>query len=451
MNRPEQAVQELAAWVKSEGGRALLVGGCVRDSLLGRERKDFDVEVFGLEASRLEAGLRARFAVLDVGKSFGVLKLKGLPIDVALPRRETKIARGHRGFAIDADPQLSLQEAALRRDLTLNALYEDPLTGEVLDPLGGKADLAARTLRHCSDRFSEDPLRLLRVMQFAARFDFDVADETLALCRALDLAELPRERVEDEWRKLLLQGVVPSRGLKFLRNCGALRFYPEIQAMDGTPQNPEWHPEGDVFVHTMHCLDHFARRRVGDDSDWLVGLGVLCHDFGKPATTQLEGGIWRSKGHSEAGVEPARLFLERLTAERDVIETVCALVLHHLRPFDFHHHQVSDAAVRRLATKVPIELLVRVARHDHGGRPPLPQNEFPAGEWLQEQAERLDLQRNAPKPLVLGRHLIALGEKPGPRFGEILEECFEAQLDGKFSDVEAGVEYLQGILKRQKP
>ena len=320
-------------------------------------------------------------------------------------------------------------------------------TFEALDPMQGREDLRAGCLRHCSDRFCEDPLRVLRVMQFAARFDFDVHADTVALSRTLDLGELPRERIEVEWKKLLLQGRRPSKGLKFLADCGALRFFPEIQALQNTPQNPEWHPEGDVFVHTLHCMDHFAAHRIGDDvRDWLVGLGILCHDFGKPATTVNDDGVWRSIGHDIAGEAPTRSFLERLTAEAEVLQCVVALVKLHLRPFEYHRSQAGDGAIRRLATQVDLRLLVRVAHSDHAGRPPRKDDGFPAGQWLLERAHALEVADRAPQPIVQGRHLLELGEKPGPHFKDLLDRCFAAQLDGEFQDLDSGRAYLQRLL-----
>ena len=445
----DEVVRSIARAVAARGGRAWLVGGCVRDVLLGMGRKDFDLEVFGVAPAELRRLLEAEHEVADVGRAFGVLKLKGLPIDVALPRRETKVSRGHRGFDVEADPSLDLASAAQRRDLTINAIYEDPLTGELADPLDGRRDLKLRILRHASPRFAEDPLRVLRVMQFAARLEFDVASETIELCRSLDLDELPRERLEEEWRKLLLQGRAPSRGLRFLKESAALRFFPELAALDGCPQDPEWHPEGDVFVHTGHVLDHFATERAGDRSDWIVGLALLCHDLGKPATTSTADGRIRSPGHSEAGVAPARSLLARLTAEADLVETVVALVLHHLRPMEFFKVKAGDSAIRRLATQVNLRLLVRVARHDDAGRPPRPVDDFPAGRWLLERAEALAAADAAPRPIVLGRHLVELGLAPGRDFKPLLEKCFEAQLDGAFTDLDGGLAFLRALLAKR--
>ncbi len=443
---PGTIVRSIARAVAARGGRAWLVGGCVRDQLLGGGRKDYDLEVYGLDGVLLEELLRREHAVVDAGRSFGVLKIRGAPIDVALPRLETKIARGHRGFAVDTDPWLDPVSAAKRRDLTINAIYEDPLTGEIVDPLGGRRDLEQRLLRHASPRFVEDPLRVLRVMQLAARLDFDVAPETIELARTIDLSELPRERIEEEWKKLLMQGRRPSVGLAFLRACGALRFFPELLPLIGCAQHPLWHPEGDVWVHTGHALDHFAAARTGDESDWIVGLAVLCHDLGKPATTVFEEGVWRSPGHSEAGEGPTRALLARLTAQQELVEKVVALVLTHLMPQELFKVTAGDSAVRRLATKVNVRLLVRVALHDHAGRPPRPFDGFPAGEWLLRRAEALAAADAAPRPLVLGRHLIELGRPPGRDFKPLLDRCYEAQLDGQFTDLDGGVAFLRSLL-----
>ena len=442
-------VRQVAELVRAAGGRALLVGGCVRDRLLGLSPKDFDVECFGISAPDLQAALGRRFDLDFVGASFGVLKLKRLDIDVALPRRETKLGLGHRAFEMEHDPTLTLEEASARRDFTVNAIYLDPLTDEVLDPWNGRADLDRRILRHVSPHFSEDPLRVLRGMQFVARFGLEPAPETIAVCRGMTPEGLAAERLMEEWAKLLVKGVKISKGLGFLRAVGWTKYYPELERLIGCEQDPQWHPEGDVWNHTLCCLDAFARerdeRRETEDENLVVGLAVLCHDFGKPACTRYDPvkRRIRSLGHDEAGVEPTLAFLRRLTSEERLLKEVPPLVRLHMRPFAMWKDRSSDSAIRRLAAKVVrIDRLIRVAAADDAGRPPFPSEPEPL-KWLAAQAERLRVADSAPKPLVQGRDLIAFGMKPGPEFGKILKAAYEAQLDGKFTDHEGGIKYVR--------
>jgi tRNA nucleotidyltransferase (CCA-adding enzyme) len=342
-------------------------------------------------------------------------------------------------------------EALARRDFTVNSIALEPETGRLIDPYSGVRDLQARTLRHTSAQFSEDPLRVLRAMQFAARFDFEVAPETVALCRTIEPEGLARERIFEEWRKLMLRGVRSSRGLQFLRASGWVRYFPELEALIGCEQEPEWHPEGDVWTHTLHCMDAFGRERTGDPvEDLIVGFGVLCHDLGKPATTRFDNGRLRSHGHEAAGEAPTRSFLARLTNEADLVEAVVPLVVHHLRPVELYEANAGDSAVRRLAHRVQrIDRLVRVARADQAGRPPRPFDGFPAGDWLLERAREHKIESSAPQPLVMGRHLIELGLSPGVQFGELLETCYQAQLDGKFATREEGLQFVRRLLKER--
>ncbi len=442
---PDPDVLSLAEAIRAAGGRALLVGGWVRDALLGHPSKDADVEVFGLEQDNLERTLASHFRFDQVGKAFAVYKLKGLPIDVSLPRRESKTGTGHKGFTVEGDPLLSFAEAASRRDFTLNALLWDPLSGELIDPCGGRQDLENRVLRHVSQKFSEDPLRVLRGMQFVARFELEPAPETIRLCREIKPEGLPRERLFDEWKKLLVKGQTPSRGLAFLRKTGWVRYFPELEALIDCPQDPEWHPEGDVWTHTSHCLDAFARERIGDDwEDLIVGLAVLCHDFGKPLTTEKgEDGRIRSIQHETVGLRPAEAFLRRLTEERAIFEQVLPLVEAHMRPNALYKTNAGDAAIRRLARLVGrMDRLLRVVRADMAGRPPLPAT-GEADVWLQKRAEELAVKDSAPVPILQGRHLIAEGLKPGKQFGAILKTAYEAQLDGAFDDLNGAIMWLQ--------
>ena len=448
------AVRTVAELVKRAGGRALLVGGCVRDELLGLEPKDFDVECFGISGQDLQRALSERFELDLVGISFGVIKLHHLDVDVAMPRRETKLGLGHRAFGMEYDPTLTIAEASARRDFTVNAIYKDPLTGEILDPWNGRADLERKILRHVSPHFREDPLRVLRGMQFVARFGLEPAPETVEICRGMTPEGLASERLFGEWEKLLTKGVTISKGLNFLRAVGWVKYYPELEKLIGCEQDPEWHPEGDVWNHTLCCLDAFARERVGGtgilpvrDSgadDLVVGLAVLCHDFGKPKCTMYDPvkKRIRSLGHDEEGVEPTLSFLKRLTNEERLLKEVPPLVRLHMRPFAMWKDKSSDGAIRRLAAKVVrIDRLIRVAAADDAGRPPYPSEPEPL-KWLAEQAERLRVADSAPKPIVQGRDLIALGMKPGVEFGRILKAAYEAQLDGKFTDLKGGIQYV---------
>lgn len=437
--------------VRRAGGRGLLVGGGVRDALLGQPINDIDIEVFGMEPKAVESLLADRFNIIQVGKFFGVFKLRGIDIDVSLPRRELKTGSGHKGFSIESDPAMSIEEAAARRDFTINAMSMDLLTEELFDPFGGRSDLKKGILRHTSEKFIEDPLRVLRAMQFAARFEFKVAAPTVALCARITPEGLPPERIFEEWKKLLLQGRKISIGLAFLKACSWIRYYPELQALVDCQQDPEWHPEGDVWIHTLHCMDVFAGERTGDDwEDLVVGLAVLCHDMGKPDTTCFQDGHTRSIGHSKAGEAPTRSFLARMTRQTDLIESVTPLVLHHMLPADFYKTKASDAAIRRLAIKVRrLDRLARVARADMQGSPPLERDHEAVFQWLVQRAEALAVKDAAPKPIVLGRHLIKLGAKPGPRFKTILNQCYKAQIEGGFDNLGDGKAFAKELLSRK--
>lgn len=446
-------------------GRPRLVGGGVRDALLGLAPKDFDVEVAGADFESLHRAL-APFGATDViGRSFGVIKVRGprgAEYDFSLPRRESKTGSGHRGFAVAPDPNLSDADAAARRDFTINAIAQDPFTGEIIDPHGGERDLRAGVLRHTSAAFTEDPLRVLRGFQLAARFDFTLAPETAALCRSIagTFGELPVERVWAEWDKWATKSAKPARGLDVLEQTGWLRHFPEIAALRGTPQDPEWHPEGDVFTHTQLCLNALVAepgwQNAAPATRRLLSFAVLGHDFGKPSTTvfaEKRGAMhWISPGHDSAGGPLVTTFLERLGAPRDVPPTVCQLVVCH------HAHQnkqpgdgYTDTQIRRLARRVApatIDELALVMIADARGRPPVdPTPTLALIAELRAHSQRLALAAAAPRPLILGRHLVQLGHRPGPQFKPLLDAAFEAQLDGAFSDEAGGIAWLQNHLR----
>ncbi len=446
-------------------GRPRLVGGGVRDQLLGLAPKDFDVEVGGVDFETLQRTLDPFGATDVVGRSFGVIKVRsrasGEEYDFSLPRRESKTGAGHRGFAVAPEPHLSDAEAAARRDFTVNAIACDPFTGELIDPHGGQRDLQARVLRHTSAAFVEDPLRVLRGMQLAARFDFALAPETAALCRSIvdTYAELPLERVWGEWDKWATKSLKPSRGLTVLEETGWLKHFPEIAALRGTQQDPQWHPEGDVFTHTQHCLDALVQLPEWAAADTakrrLLMFSVLAHDFGKPPTTawaDRRGTMrWVSPGHEAAGGPISGTFLRRIGPLRELDAPVAALVVNHLA----HHHgnaEFSATSVRRLARRLApatIDELAAVMRADSNGRPPLTTPETHVLiDALVARAHELTLSDSAPRPLVLGRHLLTLGQQPNPSFKATLDAAFEAQLDGAFSDEAGGVAWVREYLAK---
>lgn len=450
------AVRAIADAVRQRGGRALVVGGWVRDRLRGEASKDVDLEVFGLPETDLPGLLAPLGRVEPVGQSFPVYKLiaPDAPgdIDVALPRRESKQGRGHRGFEVRGDPAMSVAEAARRRDFTVNAIAWDPLEDRYEDPFDGRADLARGLLRVVDPRtFADDSLRVLRAVQFAARFGFTLDTETAAICRAIPLDDLPAERVWGEFQKLL-QATRPASGLALALELGVVdQLLPELRPLVGCPQDPEWHPEGDVWVHTLLVVDQ-ARAMNGDlDRPRLatVMLAALCHDLGKPSTTALLDGRIRSLEHEQAGVEPTTRLLDRLNVHSmdgfDVRGQVIGLVAHHLKPGMFHKAgNVGDGAFRRLALKVDLELLARVARADCLGRTGT--FDCSAMDWFIERARALGIEHAAPAPLLLGRHLLDLGLRPGPQVGEWLRRLYERQLDGAFATVEDGLALARTLL-----
>jgi tRNA nucleotidyltransferase (CCA-adding enzyme) len=460
MNVPRKIVA-LARAARDAGGRALLVGGCVRDALLGAEPKDWDAEVYGVAPEALRELLKQFGRVDAVGEAFTVYKI-GQDLDVALPRRERKTGRGHRGFTVEGDPQMSFAEACRRRDFTVNAILQDPLTGEIIDPYDGRGDIGRKLIRHiAAETFVEDSLRVLRAAQFAARFGFDIAAETVELCRAIDLNDLPKERVWGEMEKLLMKAQQPSVGLIWLQKLGVNeQLFPELKALEEVPQENEWHPEGDVDVHTWLVVDR-ARELIEElpyPKQVAVMLGALCHDLGKPATTEFFDGRWRSHGHEEAGIAPTVSFLDRLGVYTmdgyDVRSQVVALVRDHLKPGAFHkiRDELGDGAFRRLARKVELDLLYRVSKADSLGRNAewVPREKWfdaEAQEWFIQKARELSVQEKPPAQLLLGRHLIEMGVAPGRAMGELLQAVYEMQLDGRVSDLGEARAAAQAALK----
>ncbi len=460
MNLPKILI-DIARKLKLKDAKAILVGGAVRDFLLQKEIKDYDVEVYGLDSiEQLERILYQYGSVNLVGKSFGILKLmvNGVEYDFSFPRKEQKTGVGHCGFDIEIDGALDYKEASKRRDFTINAMGYDILENRVLDLYKGQEDLANSTLRHINDTtFIEDPLRVYRAIQFCARFELKLASNTFLLCKNMvdrgDLESLAKERVYEEFKKLLLKSKKPSIGFELMRELGVLRYFPELEALIGVPQSPIWHPEGDVWIHTMLAVDKMAielekskYNKLSERDRLKYMFAILCHDFGKPSCTHTKAdGKISSLGHEEAGVEPTKKFMLRLTNDNKLIESILPLIEYHLRPSIYYSNRAKDSTIRRLATKVNIEDLVIVARADKLGRTSQSalSGEYPAGDWLLSRAKELEVDKKPMQPILLGRDLIKLGFRPSPKFKEILEKIYEEQIDGNLCTKNEAINFVK--------
>jgi tRNA nucleotidyltransferase (CCA-adding enzyme) len=452
-------VKKICELLIGNSGRPYFVGGCVRDALLHTNISDFDIEVFGLKFEDMWHALEPKFDCtlqnykLRNGTSFGVIKIPKFHMDISVPRAEIRTGPKHVDFHAWQLENCSLAEAAKRRDFTINAIYFDVLNEKIHDPYGGVADLKNGILRNVSDKFAEDPLRVLRGMQFASRFDLRASDSTIALANELTPGELSAERVFCEWEKFILLGKRPSAGLRFLKDCNWTRFFPEIDALIRCPQDPRRHPEGNVFEHVCLAMDSHATNRSGvREDDLAVGFAVLCHDFGKPQATVVDGNGIHQRGHDVAGLPLATRFLENMRAPKWLVNDVGALVKHHMAVRNiFKQRGAREASVLRLANAVGrLDRLVRVCRCDGSGRgkcqSPV-QNELPEVVWLEQVAKKWGVMKSKPEPIILGRDLLAEGLGPSPEFGEILSKCFEAQLDMKFVDRGGGLKFLRDILR----
>ncbi len=438
-----QELEEILLALKNIGARPILVGGCIRDHFLNIPIKDYDIEVFHIENFEvLESTLSHFGKVQCVGKSFGVVKLLTLSheYDFALPRREKKVAKGHQGFDVTTHSSLSFEQAAIRRDFTMNAIGYDYFEDTFLDPFNGKESIKNAQIKHIhDDTFMEDPLRIYRAISFASRFDFSLHPSTFNLCQKMTqsgvLEELATERIFEEFKKFLLKGNKPSIAFELILNLGILKAYPELESLVGCEQDEEYHPEGDVWVHTLMCLDEMAKLR-GDDNkeNIMLMLAVLCHDLGKPLCTKVIKGRITSHKHEALGEEPTKLFLQRLTNDKKLIESIIPLVKYHLSPFQLYLQNSSQKAVKRLSTKVNIEQLCKVALADCLGRTiPDKQKCHKAIEWLKNEANQLNISTQSLQPLIQGKDLIALGFRPSKLFKEILNFAFDVQIEQDLS------------------
>ncbi len=425
------------------GVKPILVGGCVRDTLLNIPCKDYDIELFNIDELQIVEKVLQKYGnVKLVGKSFGVLTLKvqEYDFDFALARVEKKVGSGHRGFEVINNKNLNFQEASLRRDFTINSIGYDFFTKEFLDPNNGLEDLKKKRLKHIKDEtFVEDPLRVYRAIQLCARFNLQLDKKTFLLCKKIvennELEELPKERIYEEFKKLLLKSSKPSIGFELLKQLGILKYFKELEALVGCVQDKVYHPEGDVWVHTLMALDELAKilktEKIEDEYRKLyLFYATLCHDLGKPYCTEILENKVTSHKHETLGVEPTISFLSKLTNEKKLIEKVIPIVKNHLAPFQLYLANSSLKAVKRLSLKVNIQDLCLVCLADCLGRDIKNKEKCPkAISWLLEQATLLNIQNNALKPHILGRDLITLGLKPSKEFKEILDYALDLQID----------------------
>lgn len=447
--------------ISNRGGHSYYVGGCVRDSILGIESKDIDIEVHNISIEDLENAL-ARYGQVDlIGKSFGILKFKSnsCEAEFSIPRTEEKVGAAHKGFEISLDPNMGLHKAVMRRDFTINAIMRDCVTHQVIDPVGGIKDLRDRILRPVSDKsFEEDPLRLLRGFQFAARFgmypSFEMVAYEMPKGVVKDLWALPKSRIWGEWYKWATKGKHYSLSLQYMCKIGMFNsgLFSQIGNLEKLHQDPEWHPEGDALVHTGLVLEHAHKlcvaRNITDYERCVIIFAALCHDFGKATTTTVEdNGRITAKNHAAAGLEPTKRFLNSIECPISIKAKVLPLVAEHMVCAS---SPLSDTAVRKLSKRVSpasIRELCLLIESDQCGRYPRPQVRSDILNKLQESAKVLGVYKNPPAPIMTGNDILSLGVEQGPHVGRVLNKLYEMQLKGSFFDRERGLILARGLIK----
>ena len=412
--------KQIAQLVKEKGGRTFYVGGYVRDKLLNIENKDVDIEIHGINKEQLQDILKQVGDPISYGKSFGVYSLKGYDIDIALPRSEKAIGKGHKDFKIDVDPFIGYKQAARRRDITINALMQDVLTDEILDYYNGLDDLKNKIIRQVdSSTFIEDPLRVLRVAQFASRFEFEVAQETIELCKTIDLSFLSKERVEEELRKCLLKGKKPSIFFDTLNKMNQLDYwFKEIKDLISIKQDPIYHPEGDVYIHTMQVIDRAVKYRNKCKSYEFMLL-CLTHDFGKIICSENINGRIHAYEHEVKGIPIIDNFIKRIANRKEVITYLKNMVPLHMLP----NKCASDNSRIKKTNKMfycaiePTDLIY-FSYCDKGDE----DNSLYLNQRYEEYKSMII------KPYVTGNDLIKAGIKQDKNFHELIEYATKLRL-----------------------
>ena len=429
VNDKELAIR-IAEKVSAAGGRAFFVGGYVRDMLMGADCKDIDIEVYGVTPSALREILSDLGEVYDKGASFGVLGLRHSDVDIAMPRRESRTGNKHTDFDVSVDPFMSYEDASRRRDFTINAMMLDPLTNEIVDCWNGKDDLKKRVIRHVSgETFGDDALRVFRAAQFAARFGAEIAPETMEICRGMDVSHISHERVYDELLKALLKADTPSIFFRVLRAVDKMAdFFPEIADMAGVPQNPKYHPEGDVFEHTMLVLDSAAGLRAMAKEPANFMLAALLHDAGKVNATEIKDGRIVSYFHPITGIELAERQLRRLTSNARTISYVKNMVELHMRP-----NMLAGADSKKKKSRAMFDMslcpedLMLISRADAEGKKDAP---YDMNIWNWLEARLIDYRECVSRPMVTGRDLTDAGYRPGPEMGKLIRRARELHFSG---------------------
>ena len=435
-------MEDIAGRISQRGGRVYYVGGVVRDSILGLTPKDVDVEVYGLPLDELEKILGSYGRVRLIGRRFGVLLVEGLAVEWSVPRRDSS----GRQPSVSMDPKLSFRDASRRRDLTMNAMLYDVLSEELIDPWNGREDMQRRVLRTPDPAlFVQDPLRFYRVMQFFARFEMQPDENLNETCRRMDISGISRERIEEEFEKMWLRSSRPSLGLRWLEAIGRLgEMLPGFETLKGVGQDPQWHPEGDVWTHTLQVVDAAAALRTGSrERDLILLWAALLHDIAKPETSTVEKGRIRTPLHDKLGAEKAKEIMQSIVGLESIRRGVVKLVAHHMKPLQFHQNQSSAKAFKRLAEKLhpeaDLELLIRLARADYRGTNPDGDrpltSDSPMTGWFEEMTRRSRVETGPEKPALLGRHLLDC-VNPGPEMGRLLEEAYSIQLEEGITDPE---------------
>jgi tRNA nucleotidyltransferase (CCA-adding enzyme) len=430
--------------INQSGGTAYLVGGVVRDLMLNLQPKDLDIEIHNLTLAQVEDILRQYGHVRLVGKSFGVLRVDLLDVDWSLPREDST----GRKPEVTIDPYMGITRAAARRDVTMNTMFIDLTTFLVYDPYNGYEDIRKKVLRSPDiTRFADDPLRFYRLLQFIGRFDMWPDDELTNTCRTMDLSSVSVERIETELYKLFTLSARPSRAFIWLKEIGRLEeLFPQIAALIGIEQNPRWHPEGDVFEHTMQAVDAAAALTYATELErYLIVYAALLHDLGKVTTTKVHDGQIKSLGHEVDSHQRAQQLLQRYMKNKEHAHTICKLVLYHMRPLALLNGKAKAPAYKRLAHKlapdITIQMLALLARADRRGRnphkgqplgPDTPDHDL---DMFVERAQQANVFMHKEEPVLQGRDLLDIFT-PGPQLGEAVQEAYRIQIEEGITDKE---------------